>query len=392
MRVSSVVSTARLLARHPQLGWTQSVLSSMRCCWAQGGSARSVWNERVETGTAARAESFYDSTVERVGRPPLPRDGATPAAAWLLCPRHTSADPPSSAPRPPPTPAVRLHAIRAPQPAAGARPPAGPRPPAPAASSERGPDGFLRAAPQMMQFGRDAWADPDKVVRSANYVQHEVRGAPGLALQLSRFGWPGLALGWAPAAAGGGPPAAHRRPTSPRVPPPINAPAAAQAPGAPPAGPAAAALHSGHQPAHQARLHRLLQRVRDAAQVGGAGQGGAGRGGAVLWVPAAAWAGLGPGGCAGGWGPGGSSRQRLCPAARLWPACLRAEAPRPCAPAPLAGGRRSGRWTTTRRSARCCGGWWTSTVGGPGRSLHVPPCPRCALRLASYEHPPAPPP
>ena len=71
MRVSSFVSSARLLARHPQLGWTRPVLSSM-LCWARGGS-RSVWNERVETGTAARAESFYDSTVERVGALPLAR-------------------------------------------------------------------------------------------------------------------------------------------------------------------------------------------------------------------------------------------------------------------------------------------------------------------------------
>lgn len=30
-------------------------------------SRRYVWNERVQNVTAARAESFYDSTVERVG-------------------------------------------------------------------------------------------------------------------------------------------------------------------------------------------------------------------------------------------------------------------------------------------------------------------------------------
>ncbi len=37
-------------------------------------------------------------------------------------------------------------------------------------------DGVL----QMMHFGRDAWSNPDKVIKSANFVQHEVGAQPGL--------------------------------------------------------------------------------------------------------------------------------------------------------------------------------------------------------------------
>jgi hypothetical protein len=48
-----------------QFRWPQPAPSTAGAAsWAQ---TRGVWNERVEIGTAVRAESFYDSTVERVG-------------------------------------------------------------------------------------------------------------------------------------------------------------------------------------------------------------------------------------------------------------------------------------------------------------------------------------
>jgi hypothetical protein len=173
----------------------------------------------------------------------------------------------------------------------------------------------------MMQFGRDAWADPDKIVRSANYVQQEVGGrgrggcaaclpaclpapAPRAARRCSSHaptarhracprppprcqrqhpprlscppgGAPGPALACLcqplslPISAGATdlptPPPKHpqARPTPPR----LLAAAASQAAGAAAAGPAAAALHRGDQPPHKARLPGLLQRLRDAAQV-----------------------------------------------------------------------------------------------------------------------------